>query len=290
MKHYLIRIECKSPYLTPWRNCTIWGRLCWIVKNGVVPGWNIDDWINAYKGGDPPLIIGDGLPFNAIPVPSVFLANADGARELPKTLSWARWLELCRTGVMPVDENDKTKIHKTARMHVTIDRSTGTAIDGQLRAERGDLPVDGIVILALLGDNLDFENFEKLFGELCIEGWGYGRSYGYGQCELYNIEPIARPESTGNVVTTGHCHLDDNLPQIGFWRLTGAPVLAHDPDTRRALLPHRFTTMLEPGATFQTDDRYLGKTVSAELPGHEDYLHYGLAPAVPVKVEEEKYG
>ena len=294
MNHYLIHIECRSPFLTPWRSPTLWGRLCWLVKSGVLDNWTIDTWINAFMDSSPPLILSDGLPIHAVLTPAVFLATADAAQEIPKTLPWEKWLELCITGEIP--ETEKNQRHepkmetKVARQHIKMDRATGTTIEGALRTERGDMPLDGILIMAQTDDSLGTESLKILFETLCIEGWGYGRNYGYGQIALRSIEEFIRPPGTGNVVTLGHCHPTDDLPRDGFWRLTGVPVLVHDTQTRHALLPWRFASMLSPGATFHADDLSIGKIISSLIDGNNNHLHNGLVPTLPVNLKENIYG
>ncbi|WP_428939776.1 hypothetical protein [Fontivita pretiosa] len=286
MQSYLVRFECRSPYLTPWRSCTVWGRLSWIIASGAVAGWNIQDWIAFHNEGEHLLIVGDGLPYDAIPVPAVFLANASGPHKRPKTLAWPQWLELCRTGAWPTDSSRPHLPHEVQRQHVRISRATGTALEGQLRTERGQWPSEGIAMAVLVDDALGADGFRKMLDVLCAEGWGYGRSYGYGHIELRSIEPLSRPAPTGYVATMGHCHPTDNLPQQGWWRWSGVPVLAHDPATRRAILPHRFTTMLAPGATFATDQIYLGQTLETEIGPIRNYLHAGIVPTWPVHYSE----
>lgn len=295
MQPYLVHLKCLSPYLTPWRNCTVWGRLCWTVASGAVPGWTIADWIERHRAGLFPLIVGDGLPFDALPVPAIFLAKASGPQKKPKTLPWPQWLELCQTGIWPADAAKPSVVHEVQRQHVKIDRATGTALEGQLRTEQGSWPSGGIVMAAWVDDALGVENFRQMLQVLCTEGWGYGRNYGYGRIELASLEPLNRPAATGYVATLGHCHPTDDLPQDGFWRWTGVPILAHDPNTRRAVVSERFTTarfttMLAPGATFKTDQPQLGRIIQAQLPPLNDYLHNGLAPTWPVHYPEEMHG
>jgi hypothetical protein len=190
----------------------------------------------------------------------------------------------------PTQAASKTIRREVERQHVVMDRSTGTTVEGGLRTEKGEWPPEGIVMMALLDEALGLESFKKMLVLLCTEGWGYGRNYGYGQIELASIEPLNRPASTGHVVTLGHCHPTDDLPEDGYWRWTGVPVLAHNPDTRRAILPHRFTTMLAPGATFASDQPHVGQVLHARLPHNDDYLHNGMVPTWPVKTPEENHG
>jgi hypothetical protein len=172
---------------------------------------------------------------------------------------------------------------------VVLSRETGAALllddpgrsdkkRGQLRTEIGWQPNE-LILVAQSDDILGRAGLETLITELCKDGWGQGRTYGYGQVELAGIEHLERPAPTGWVVTLGHCHPTDDLPQDGYWRWTGVPVRPHDPQSRRG--PEQFfATMLMPGASFGTDTAALGCAVA--LPGRADAIHMGVVPTWPL--------
>lgn len=293
MKTYLVRLRCLSPYLTPWRNSTLWGRFCWIIADERLDGWTIADWLECYQIDKPPLIVGDALPSNAVPVPAIYHAipRADGEKT-PKTLPWEEWQQLCATGSFPEPKKPEPKkedsdaapskngkVQRVERMHVVMDRASGRAVDGGLRSEHGYQPEE-LVIVAQADDTLGREGVEKLFKELCLEGWGQGRTYGYGAIKLIGVTEIERPDPTRWVVTLGHCHPTDELPQEGYWRWSGVPVRPHDSETRRGPT-QLFTTMLLPGATFSADKPCIGRNLG--IAGHDEYLHYGITPTWPTK-------
>ncbi|MBI2426158.1 MAG: hypothetical protein HYV27_25265 [Candidatus Hydrogenedentes bacterium] len=263
------------------------------MASGAVPGWSIEDWIQFYREGLLPLVVGDAFPCDAVPVPAYFLASAQGPRKMPKTLPWPQWLELCRTGNWPDPFPDPVAMREVERQHVAINRATGTALEGQLRTERGHWPAVGIFFVALIDDILEIQDFTKMLELLCTEGWGYGRSYGYGHIELDSIEPLEQPEPASHFATMGHCHPTECLPEIGWWRWRGVPVRRHNPDTRRAA-QLQFTTMLDAGATFECASTVFPSHVGAVLfepmaeNGH--YAHNGFAPVWPVSLKEENHG
>jgi hypothetical protein len=278
MQTFLVRLGCRSPYLTPWRNCTLWGRLTWIVADGRLPRWSIEDWIEYTREGIPPLVVGDAFPFDAVPVPATYQVAASGPMKRPKTLPWTDWLRLCQAGKWPAD-GAKVVTSRAERMHVVIGRDTGTTVEGGLRTESGEQPAKGLLIVAQVDDALGERGLRTLIDELCMEGWGQGRTYGYGHIRLDSITPIDRPEPTGWSVTLGHCHPTDDLPEDGYWRWAGVPVRRHDPQTRMGPI-QEFTAMLSPGATFAADRDWIGTSLQpADRP---NYLHYGLAPTWPV--------
>lgn len=291
MHPFLIRLECRSPYLTPWRSCTLWGRVCWIIASGGVPGWSIRDWIDLCREGLPPLVMSDGLAEGAVPVPAAFLALAKGPKKAPKALPWSLWLGLCQTGKWPEAQPPPTNGREATRQHVVINRATGTALEGQLRTEKGTWPEGDVLIVALADDSLGRQGLESVLAVLCTEGWGYGRSYGYGQIVLKSIEPLEWPAATGAVATLGHCHPADGFPPDGYWRWSGVPVRRHDPETRRGPR-EEFTAMLAPGASFAWEPapRTVGRIVFEPLAGGDHFAHCGLAPAWPIKMPEEKHG
>lgn len=298
MHTYYVRLKPLSPYLTPWRNCTIWGRLSWIVADGRLPGWDIREWLDSYRRGEPPLVIGDAFPSNAVPVPAFFHAHPqelDGGNT-PKTLPWDEWMAACATGAIPKNHTGDRQVRRTERTHVVMDRAMGKSLHGGLRAEQGWQPQE-LILVAQVDDALGKEGLDTLMTQLCLEGWGQGRSYGYGAISLTDIHDIEAPQPTGMVVTLGHCHPDDEVPPHGYWRWAGVSVRPHNSGSRRVLMesyndngeerrrpvPY-FTTMLLPGATFISDKKHLGRTIGMD--SRPDYLHYGISPAWPIVGED----
>lgn len=282
MDTYLVRLKCLSPYLTPWRNCTVWGRLCWIIADGRLSGWDIETWLNFYDENSPPLVLGDGFPADAMPVPALFQVKAEPRQKRPTTLPWRDWLSLCERGQWPdVPDSNVSRTHQSERTHVVMDRARGSAAEGGLRAEIGWFPTE-VIIVAQAGSTLGQDGLENLFQELCKEGWGQLRTAGYGQIQLQQIEPITLPGSGAFVVTLGHCHPNDDLPQDGYWRWTGVPVRPHSLSERKG--PRQlFTTMLRPGACFKIEQpRPVGGLVRIE--NRPDYRHYGIAPTWPLHI------
>lgn len=290
MQTYLVRLRCRSPYLTPWRNTTLWGRLAWIVADGRLPGSTIVDWIDLTREGSPLLVVGDAFPSDAFPVPAIYLARTDGAGKKPKTLPWKNWLDLCRTGTWPELSAEIRSLPRVERAHVVLSRESGAALliedperpeekRGQLRTEIGWQPLE-LMVVAQVDDTLGRAGLETLMVELCKDGWGQGRTYGYGHVELAGIEEVERPAPTGWVATLGHCHPTDDLPQEGFWRWTGVPVRPHDPNSRKGEREF-FATMLLPGASFACDAAAIGRAVG--LPHQDRGVQMGVAPTWPVK-------
>lgn len=284
MGAYVVRIRCESPYLTPWRNGTLWGRMAWAAASGAVPGWAGEDLAVWAGMGELPLVVGDAFPYDEVPVPAACLARSDGAAKRPKALPWPDWLRLCADGTWP--DAPAAPAHEVERTHVSLSRETGAAIDGQLRSEVGWQPPEGVVFVAILSEEMDEAAFRALLEVLCAEGWGYGRSYGYGALALRSVERVEPPPDGAHRVALGHLHPTDDLPAEGWWRWASVPVLPHDPATRRAILPHRYAAMLAPGATFAAGDAAsggrFGRVITPDIPGHPGYAHYGVAPAWPV--------
>lgn len=281
MRAYLIRLRCLSPYLTPWRNCTLWGRLSWIVADRRLDGWTIDEWARRYQESNPPLVVGDAFPSDAVPVPAFFQANAKEKR--PNHLPWNDWLTLCKTGRWP-SEPPRPRTRRTVRMHVVMNRQLGSALDGGLRTEIGEQP-DELLIVALIDDSLGETGLHSLITKLCEDGWGQGRSYGYGQIGLDSVVPLERPSEGEWMVTLGHFHSTEELPANGYWRWVGVPVRPHDRESRRGER-QLFTSMLQPGSSFESSGtEAVGRVI--EWAERSDYQHYGISPVWPVSGTRE---
>lgn len=225
----------------------------------------------------PPLIVGDAFPIDAIPVPAIFDALPQEEIHIPKTLPWEDWVSLCETGKFPKSKNGK--IRRVERMHVVMDRAKGTSVDGGLRSEQGFQP-EKLVFIALVDDALGLNGLKTLVEKLSAEGWGQGRTYGYGHVTLDSIEKISPPSEGDYFVSLGHLHPTDDLPK-GYWRWEGVPVRPHDFETRHGPTQY-FTTMLMPGATFEQNEKeWLGRCIG--LNTIQDYLHFGISPIWRVK-------
>ena len=281
MDTYLVRLRPVSPYLTPWRNCTLWGRLAWIVQSGHLPGWDIARWVGLTPEGLPPVIVGDAFPVDAVPVPAKFRQGSTRAHKDFKVLPWDSWQALCASGVWP-KLDQPTPTPRIERMHVSMNRSSGSSMEGGLRTEIGSQPKELLVVVQ--SNEMDQTGLELLFQELCIEGWGANRSSGYGQLQFESVEAIARPADTGWIVALGHVHPTDDLPEQGYWQWTGVPVRPHDAQSRQGRQDY-FATMLGPGASFPTNAHHIGRTIEWE--GRKDYRHFGIAPTWPVTVSSK---
>jgi hypothetical protein len=288
----LIHIQCLSPYLTPWRAPTLWGRLAWIIAEGAIQDWDIKTFITLYRENQPPLILSDGLPKDAIPIPLHWLsAWAEKTSKLPKTLPWDT-LNAQRQNPPPhppeAEDKSERGEREIALWRTAIDRATGKATEGALRSDHGWLAPEGILVFALVHDILSDETLQELFQILSVEGWGNMRSSGNGAFKVQSIQDFnpSIPDPDGFMLLA-HCHPTEDMPPEGLWKVNSIPVLPHHPDTKRPigpLPPTRRTVMIAPGASFkekQPEPFYGTVLFSSSI--HSDYLHYGIAPALPIK-------
>ncbi|NUL81827.1 MAG: hypothetical protein HUU60_03770 [Armatimonadetes bacterium] len=290
MRCVQVDLICASPYLTPWRNATLWGRLTWGVANGAAKGWTIEKWLQAYEENRPPLVVSDGFPKEAVPVPALYQAELPHKGKKPKTLPWAAWLELCKNGAWPdVKEEEVPELNRT---HVMIGRETGTVGEAALRTEKGWHPKDGILIVAMLSDDLSEDDFRSLVNYLCFEGWGYGLSYGYGAIDLNGIYPLDRPDAGHCVAALGHIHPTDDLPADGYWRWTGVPIRRRDNPALGNQGQLAFAPMLATGSSFPLghDRASVGELRKPDTDSNSKYVHYGLAPTWPLMMSEVSDG
>ncbi|MCL6623641.1 MAG: hypothetical protein K6T17_03360 [Fimbriimonadales bacterium] len=294
MRWKLIHIQCLSPYLTPWRAPTLWGRLAWIIAEGAIPDWDISTFISFYKENQPPLILSDGLPKDAIPTPLHWQsAWAQSNSKPPKTLPWDTLNALRQNPSQPPREAEgehERGEREIALWRTAIDRATGKASEGALRADHGWIAPQGILIFALVHNVFTDETLQKLFLNLSAEGWGNMRSSGNGAFKVQSIQDF-NPDinDPDGFMLLAHCHPTKDMPAEGLWKLNSVPVLPHHPDTGRPvgpLPPPQRATMLAPGASFK--EKQPKPFYGTLLPLgriHPDYLHYGIAPALPIKLQ-----
>ncbi|HID74931.1 MAG TPA: hypothetical protein EYP56_02930, partial [Planctomycetaceae bacterium] len=102
MPGYRIELELRSGLGTPLAADTLWGHIAWGIRyrRG---NQALEDWLAAYDGPEPPLVISDPLPHGFFPRPALPRAarpaklppkdEADHMKRLEKRawISWEAW-------------------------------------------------------------------------------------------------------------------------------------------------------------------------------------------------------
>lgn len=286
MNWYEVQITPLAPFRTLWRNDTIWGRLTWAVARGAIASWDICRWLAAYRDGTPPLVVSDGFPRTGYPLPAVWqtIPTNDDSKP-PDVIALDELARLSSGTSHPIVSGQP--LRPSPRIHVSLSRTTGCALDGSLYVADAYLPPENvpISILTLLDQSLTPRDLEALWQHVASEGWGKGRSTGYGAFQLASVIPLQPPAQGADAfVTLGHIVPNDDLPRDGLWRWSGVKIVPHDPATGLTMLPALFTVALRPGACFrETPPRqWAGRMLFHPLTGNPEYARYGLAPAWPI--------
>ncbi|GMV36332.1 MAG: hypothetical protein AMXMBFR61_08400 [Fimbriimonadales bacterium] len=286
MNWYEVQITPLAPFRTPWRNDTIWGRLTWAVAQEAIASWNIHRWLQAYRDGNPPLVVADGFPRTGFPLPAAWhtLPTKDDHKP-PEVITFEELTRLSKGNGHPIESGQP--LRPSSRLHVSLSRSTGCAVDGSLYVADAYLPPEDVPIsvVTLLDHGLTPRDLEALWQHVASEGWGKGRSTGYGAFRLDGVTPLEPPAQDANgFVTLGHIIPNDDLPLDGLWRWSGIKTVPHDPDTGLTMFPPLFSVALRPGACFREKPprQWTGRMLLHPLEGHPNYTRYGLAPAWPI--------
>lgn len=268
----------------------MWGRIAWLIAQGALQDWDIETFLALYRENQHPLILSDGLPTDAIPVPLHWQSAWQARGSSPsKTIPWETYLRIRDNPPMePLSSNGQGEQNVTL-WRVAIDRESGRAVDGALRSESAWIAPQGIIIFALAHDVFTDEHLQKIFHILSLEGWGNMRSSGNGAFRIQAIEDFnPQINSPDGFMLLAHCHPTNDMPE-GLWKIASVPVLPHHPQTGRAVGPFepmKRTIMLAPGSSFKDTDPkpFYGRMLSDHVEGNPQYLHYGIAPALPIKL------
>lgn len=129
----------RSAFGTPMKGDTLFGQLCWALRNRLGED-RLIELLDGYTAGRPFIIVSDALPAGHLPRPALpgnfFNTLADADRKVAKKRVWmpvehattplADWLTHCRAA----HELPGGEAHSHPHPHNAIDRRTGTTGDG----------------------------------------------------------------------------------------------------------------------------------------------------------------
>lgn len=305
MKTYRLTFRLSAPSLTPWQADTLFGHVCWAIA-GLHGDARLADVLERCRGGDPPLILSDGFPPDALPRPLISLpavttgdvgAQVAAARR-SKDFSARKWqsadeFRLTLNGDAPIYGSDagpgdgETFVIRT---HNQINRETGTAGDaadsGGLYSFLADWAAERVVFLRV-ADDLGFDWREAL-DYVASEGFGKRKAVGYGAISAWSAlehDGFGEPDNPNGFVSLSCFVPASGDPTDGYWRTF---VKFGKAGNVRGASAHPFkrpSLMLSAGSTFYTNRAprsAYGRMVDHVAPGWPDISQYAFAFAVPI--------
>lgn len=143
MKTYRITLNLKSAFATPLKGDTLFGQLCWAIRNRLGEN-HLTGLLDGYTCGQPFAVVSDAFPQGYLPLPKLpgrFYGKIDGVdrkaikkrcwlpEEAASSVSVAQWLAQAITAT-DVSGQAKNLSEKHPQPHNTINRQTHTTGEG----------------------------------------------------------------------------------------------------------------------------------------------------------------
>jgi len=295
MQVHRILVRPRGPWATPWHADTIWGSLCWALRD-LEGGSALSDFLDDSAGAAPPLIVSDAFPGDLLPFPHGapfdFVENEKVKPhwcEAPAFMTWAEGRMPSIT--LPRDRQLPYKPYSLLRAQ--RNRVTDAAEEGKLfEIDQFSFNLamfpDGGYLTIYFRCAEDFApRLAACWEVLAARGFGKRASVGLGAFEILgSLEACDRfviNDEHDGFVALSHFVPAKADPQDGYWT-----VRSKNPKFS-VQHGHHFLKgnllMLTPGSRFRTRARpsaFYGRMLSMPRQNFEKALHYGLCFVAPV--------
>jgi len=283
MKLYRVRLQPRSPWLTPWHADTLSGFLCWSHARAAGEDVLLRDILNPALEGRPPFVLSDAFPGDLLPAPASLRVRDWPATER-KYIKRARWLQRDSFRRVQAGENIPSNelllddaFYSYAHVRNTLDRLTDTTGEaGSLFSlaetvfnEKSDLVKTAQYLSVYVRVTEGFEEtLLGLFQQVAAVGFGADVSVGKGHFDLGSgletVEWLDETPEPNGFISLSTFQPGNGDPTDGFWDAfttfgkTG-PDLGLENVFKRPLV------MLRAGASFRgTQQEFVGRAVPME--------------------------
>ncbi|MBF0307996.1 MAG: CRISPR-associated protein Csm7 [Magnetococcales bacterium] len=301
MNTLLITLEPLTAFATPLHGDTLFGQLCWALRNRQGEAWLVER-LRGYTANDPFLVVGDAFPEGHFPrprKPSKGFQSKENRQQV--------WLPRREWGLDCVTEEaiwgkDKTRIERP-QPHNSIHRLSGTTGEG----EQGFAPFvtrqiwfpEGARLEVWLlhdADRLPEETLHTALSDIGQLGFGKEASRGLGKYRVTAMQPtpLPRQEGCNAWLTLGSCapqgcgfdaansfyELFTRFGRHGDW-----PALSGQP-FKKPILMAGAGAVLTPAVW--RDVRFVGQGLGGEGKLSKviaDTVHQGYCPVVGIRVD-----
>jgi len=308
MTPLVIPLTLRTPLGTPLAGDTLFGQLCWAVRE-TFDEKELGRLLDGYPQGNPWLVVGDGLPAGYLPRPTMpppsktkpderkaakgrrWIAHADAGRPLPELLAAAK--------------NDEEAFGKnrvpvaTRAQHNTLNRLTGTTGTGDFApytmAQIHYAAGQGIDVRCVLDEtSCPPDRLRALFATVGASGFGRDASIGLGKFEVGEPVTAVPPAPT---LANAYWTLGPCAPQgqgfagdRSFWkaftrfgRHGNRLALSANP-FKHPLLLAAAGAVFVPAGEF-TPRLFVGQGLTGVSSVDNDTVHQGYAPVAPLRME-----
>ncbi|UJP06365.1 MAG: hypothetical protein LZF61_05200 [Nitrosomonas sp.] len=214
MKTYRITLNLKSAFATPLKGDTLFGQLCWAIRNRL--GENrLTELLNGYTSGQPFAVVSDAFPQGYLPLPKLpgrFYDKIEGAdRKIIKKRCWlpelivnkpvTQWLAQAKTA-SDVSGQAKSLSEKHPQPHNTINRQTNTTGEGgfapySIEQEWFLTSVAWTIYLLLDTERLSQDDCQQCLQDIGNIGFGRDASIGLGKFSVSEFAETTLPGQAG---------------------------------------------------------------------------------------------
>ena len=314
MHMFRITIQLQSAFATPLKGDTLFGQLCWAIKNrlGEV---RLTELLNGYTSGQPFAVVSDTFPQGYLPLPKLpgrFYDKIDGAdRKAIKKRCWlpeqavdkpvTQWLSLAETA-SEVTSQGAGLSKKHPQPHNTINRQTNTT------GESGFAPysieqewfVSGVswtVYLLLDSVRLNAADCQQCLEDIGNIGFGRDASIGLGKFSVTSFTQTTLPRQNG---ANAYLTLAPCAPQgLGFdsrnsfYQLFTRFGRHGDIAARQEGKPFKNPVLLAQTAAVFTTQLHVAGFIGQGIGGNGELsktlwttVHQGYAPVIAIHFEE----
>ncbi len=308
MTEYRIRLRLRAPLATPMHSDTLFGHLCWAVRD-INGEQALEKWLQSAP--EPPLLLSDAFPAGYLPrpllAPGARPAPVEGAQrrafterlEKEKLLRKGAWIAVedffaLRGGLserrllerLAGRPYDTGRVEKLRVAHNTIDRHTGTtpAAGGLYFVQETWHDLQASELDVYLRTNLVADDLEALFAHVGEQGFGRDASLGRGRftAQVNVADPALFQHSGNRLLSVSHGVLSPNMVEprcrlhTHYGKLGG--LYATGPRS-----PFKYPVrLMRPGATFTpVDSGPYGALLEGVHPRHPEIRHYGWHLCLP---------
>ncbi len=228
MKAYRITLSLQSAFATPLKGDTLFGQLCWAVRNRLGEA-QLTACLEGYTESRPFAVVSDAFPAGYLPLPklpSSFYKTPEGLtdRKAIKKRAWlpetdlhhpvSDWLSYATDAktIAKTIGNNKSLSHKHPHPHNTINRQTGTTGDGgfapySIEQEWFIAGLDWTIYLLLDTERLSEADCQQCLADIGTFGFGRDASIGMGKFTLTDFtgQPLPGQTNANACLTLAPC-------------------------------------------------------------------------------------
>src|SRR5438270_6952445 len=281
MKLYRVKLQPRSPWMTPWHADTLAGYLCWTYARTAGEDALLRDIMTPALAGEPLFVLSDASPGDLLPVPTV-LHLRDWAASERKDVRRARWLQPDSFRRAQTRRHLKASelllddvFYSYAHVRNTLDRLTDTTGEAGSLFSLGETvfneesrllgAADYLSVYARVADRFE-DTLLELFRQAASVGFGADVSVGKGHFDLASdLEAVDWLDDLGKepngFISLSTFQPGNDDPTEGLWDAfttfgKTAPDLGLDNVFKRPLI------MLRAGACFRGERReFVGRAV-----------------------------